>query len=137
MSKAFTKEDDGGGTNLPPRVALPVAAGPFHVTPQGLLLMGQSADERVRALVPSAQRIELPPGDLPHAILGATVLVRDQDDQERSYVLVGSEERALTNQGCSVLSPLGRALLGAVVGEVREIVTPKGTSELTVVRITG
>jgi transcription elongation GreA/GreB family factor len=37
----------------------------------------------------------------------------------------------------SVLSPLGRALLGAVVGEVREIVTPKGTSELTVVRITG
>jgi hypothetical protein len=49
MSKAFTKEDEDGDTNLPPRVELPFVAGPFHVTPQGLLLMGQSADKRARA----------------------------------------------------------------------------------------
>ena len=47
------------------------------------------------------------------------------------------EELALLGDGCSVQSPLGRALLGASVGETREVVAPRGAEELEVTGLEG
>jgi transcription elongation GreA/GreB family factor len=72
------------------------------------------------------------------AAVGVTVHVSIVDSAEnKAYRLVTSEERGLTNDGCSVASPLGRALLGAEVGDVREVRTPRGVEELEVLALTG
>jgi len=135
LSKAFTKEDDDAGTALPPSAGISVAVAPFRITAQGLALLTESPDERVRALLPVAQVIPAPESPVTQATLGVTVHVRNEHGAERTYVLVSSEEQTLTGQGCSVHSPLGRALLGAQVGEVREFATPKGNGELEVLRL--
>jgi transcription elongation GreA/GreB family factor len=135
VSKAFTKEDDDAGTALPPGAGFSVATAPFRITAQGLAILAESPDERVRALLPVAQLITAPESPATQATLGVTVHVRDEHGAERAYLLVSSEEQTLTGQGCSVQSPLGRALLGAQVGEVREFATPKGSGELEVLRL--
>lgn len=86
------------------------------------------------------QRAEVLPalGSQPErAALGVTVHVRTAKDEERSYRLVSTEERALLEEGCSVKSPLGSALLGCQVGDVREVRTPRGAEEFEVVALEG
>ena len=56
------------------------------------------------------------------AALGVTVVVRDEDGNERAHRLVTAEEYAL---------------LGARVNDVRELRAPKGVSELEVLRLEG
>jgi transcription elongation GreA/GreB family factor len=50
---------------------------------------------------------------------------------------VSAEEQALVGEGCSVESPIGKAILGAEKGEVREVTAPRGTTELEVVKLRG
>jgi transcription elongation GreA/GreB family factor len=71
------------------------------------------------------------------AALGVTVRVRTAEGEERAYRLVTAEEYALLGDGVSIGSPLGRALLGAEVGDVRELRAPKGREELEVVALEG
>lgn len=67
---------------------------------------------------------------------GATVLLTDEDTEEEcSYRLVGTYEADAGAGKLSVTSPLGRALIGKKLGDVVEVVTPRGHKAYEVVRI--
>jgi transcription elongation factor GreA len=58
-------------------------------------------------------------------VFGATVLLLDvQTQQEKQYTLVGQDEADLKNGRISVVSPVGRALIGRRVGDVVEVTAP-------------
>jgi transcription elongation factor GreB len=67
---------------------------------------------------------------------GATVTLVDEEDVERVLTLVGEDE---TDAGRGLIawnSPIGRAIRGASVGDVRRVVLPSGERELEIVAIT-
>lgn len=137
VSKAFTKDDDDAGFERPPSASmLAVPAGPFHLTATGATRLRRSADPRVAEALALAE--VLPAVAAPaRAAIGVTVRVVDEDDHEHAYRLVSAAERGLLGEGCSVEGPLGRALLGAEVGDVREVVLPRGKTELEVIALDG
>lgn len=57
---------------------------------------------------------------------GATVTLLDEDKKQVTYQLVGQVEANATNGRISYNSPLGRALIGRLVGEEVEVTTPSG-----------
>ena len=68
--------------------------------------------------------------------LGSSVDVLDLDkDQQVSYKLVTSEEADLSKGLISTSSPIGRSLLGKVVGDVVRIPTPGGVREMEILRL--
>ena len=66
---------------------------------------------------------------------GATVTLKDDDDVELTYQVVGPDEIDARGGRVSVDSPVGRALLGRKVGETVVVRRPRGEAELTVMRI--
>ncbi|HZF94318.1 MAG TPA: transcription elongation factor GreB [Allosphingosinicella sp.] len=66
---------------------------------------------------------------------GATVTLADETDEERIVTLVGEDE---TDAGAGRIawnSPIGRAIKGAAVGDVRRVALPSGEREYEVVAI--
>ena len=58
-------------------------------------------------------------------VFGATVVVVEQESQQKKqYMLVGQDEADLKDGKISVQSPVGRALIGKRVGELVEVTTP-------------
>ena len=77
--------------------------------------------------------------NIPHdrAGFGSTVVVMDIDkDQEVTYKLVTSEESDVAKGFISTTSPIGRALIGKEVGDTATVVTPNGTRELELLKLT-
>ena len=109
-------------------------AGPFHLTEVGAAKLRASSDERFQEALGVAEIIPTPI-DPTRAALGVVVRVKDEDDVEHDYRLVSATERALLGEGCSVEGPIGRALLGAEIGDVREVKLPRGITELEVVAL--
>lgn len=71
------------------------------------------------------------------AVFGTVVRLLDMDtDEEVTYQLLGPEESDVKKGSISVLSPLGRSLLGKEVGDDVIAKTPGGTREFEVVEIT-
>ena len=71
------------------------------------------------------------------AVFGTVVSLLDLDtDEEITYQLLGPEEADVKKGSISVLSPLGRSLLGKEVGDDVVAKTPGGTREFEVVDIT-
>lgn len=71
------------------------------------------------------------------AALGSSLVVFDSTkDEEIAYKLVTSEESDVTKGMVSTTSPIGRALMGKKVGDVTTVVTPGGTRELEVLKLT-
>jgi transcription elongation factor GreA len=69
--------------------------------------------------------------------LGSTVVVLDvQRDVEVTYCLVTSEEADAANGKVSTTSPIGRALLNKEVGDEVKVVSPGGTKELEIRKLT-
>jgi transcription elongation factor GreA len=69
--------------------------------------------------------------------LGSTVVVLDvQRDEEITYYLVTSEEADAANGKVSTTSPIGRALLNKEVGDEVKVVSPGGTKELEIRKLT-
>lgn len=66
---------------------------------------------------------------------GMLVTVEDEDGQRNTWQLVGSDEWDVSEGKISVLSPIGKALLGKEVGDDVEVRRPKGDLELTIVAI--
>jgi len=135
VSKAFTKEDDDTGFTKPPSSSLiAIPPGPFRITAEGAEIARAHSDERVRDALARAEILPAVADKPERAALGVTVLV-NVDDEERRYRLVSAEERALLGDGCSIEGPIGRALLGATVGDVREVRLPRGVEELEIVEL--
>jgi transcription elongation factor GreB len=66
---------------------------------------------------------------------GATVTLVDEDDKERVVTLVGEDETDAGNGRIAWTSPIGRAVRGARVGDVRRVTLPAGERELEVLDI--
>ena len=124
VSKAFTKEDDDGGFTPPPSSTVQIPPGPFRLTATGARMLAKTTDPRIAEAVARAE-VLAPQHQPPRAALGVAVVV-DDDGEEKRYRLVSPQERMLTGEGVSVESPIGRALLGAEVGDTRRILIPRG-----------
>ncbi len=84
----------------------------------------------------AAARIAEPNGDGSVGV-GSSVRLRDVETSELfEYELVGSIEGNLGQGRVSVEAPVGRALLGAVAGEIVRVACPRGELRLEVLDIT-
>ncbi len=66
---------------------------------------------------------------------GARVRVRDEEDNERTYTLVGPDESDPSGGKLSYKSPIGSALLKKRVGDVVVVRRPAGELELEIIDI--
>jgi transcription elongation factor GreB len=66
---------------------------------------------------------------------GATVTLADEDDNERVLTLVGEDETDAAAGRIAWTSPIGRAIHGAGVGDVRRVTLPGGEKEWEIVRV--
>lgn len=67
---------------------------------------------------------------------GATVIIVDENDVERTVMLVGDDEADAGTGRIGWRSPLAFALRGAAVGDLRRIQLPAGEKEIEVLSIT-
>ncbi len=138
MSRAFVKEDDDAGDELPER---PVSPHPNLVTPEGLAAieaeiarLGEAlSDARRRddALAIAALGRDLryfqrrrasaelmaPPVDRNTVQFGATVTILRDDGRRQTYRIVGEDEADPKHGTISHVAPLAIALLGRQVGD--------------------
>ncbi|HKL16970.1 MAG TPA: transcription elongation factor GreA [Patescibacteria group bacterium] len=92
----------------------------------------QEEIDRLRNLLNTAKTIEKSEGD--KVGIGCQVTVEKNGDQ-KTYILVGSEESDPSNGRVSYESPLGQALMDKKVGEVATFETPKGEINLSIIDI--
>lgn len=153
MSKAFTKEPEGGDVydDLPDR---PISAHNL-VTQRGLELIeaelarlhdahavAHNADDKpLLAKInrdlrywtsrrATAQVME-PPQDTTEVRFGSQVTIEREDGRRQTYKVVGEDEADPTNGTLSYVSPVAQALMGKPVGETVQA----GASEATIVEI--
>lgn len=80
----------------------------------------------LEGLLSSVEIVEVPTV-VTEAVIGARVRVENLDfNQQREYVLVSEHEAHLEEEYLSVQSPLGKALLGGVVGDIATFEAPAG-----------
>jgi len=69
-------------------------------------------------------------------VFGTVVQLLDLDTEEEiTYQLLGPEEADVKKGSISVLSPLGKSMLGKEVGDEVQTITPGGTREFEVIAI--
>ncbi|HRK08561.1 MAG TPA: transcription elongation factor GreB [Pseudobdellovibrionaceae bacterium] len=68
-------------------------------------------------------------------LFGASVTVVDESGREREYAIVGVDETNAERGRVSWISPIGRALLQAQVGDVVVLRSPKGDEDLEIVKL--
>lgn len=73
--------------------------------------------------------------DRARVFFGATVTIADEDDAERTLMLVGDAEQEASAGRVGWSSPIARALRGACVGDLRTVRLPGGEKEWEVVAI--
>jgi transcription elongation factor GreB len=66
---------------------------------------------------------------------GATVTLVDEDDNARVVTLVGEDETDAGAGRIAWTSPIGRAIRGAAVGDVRRVALPSGECEYEIAQI--
>lgn len=66
---------------------------------------------------------------------GATVTIADEDDNCRVLTLTGDDEADAAQGRVGWNSPFGRALRGAIIGDVRRVMLPAGEREYEVLAI--
>lgn len=99
-------------------------------------------DRRIRFLtrrLDSAEVVDPATQKSDRVLFGATVLVSDEKGQKKIYQIVGMDETDVRRGLISWISPIGRALLQAKVGDAVLVRVPKGPDaemELIVEKIT-
>lgn len=73
--------------------------------------------------------------DRGRVFFGASVTIANEDDQERTLMLVGDDEADAGAGRIGWNAPLARALRGAAVGDVRRVALPAGEREYEVIAI--
>ena len=95
-------------------------------------------DRRIRFLRDRVSNMELvdPKGRPDDRVrFGASVTVRDESDKEKTYRIVGVDEADPGKGKVSWLSPIAKALIGSVEGDVAKVELPQGEVELEIVEI--
>lgn len=143
MSRAFTKESDDAGEQLPELVVSPH---PNFVTPAGLALIEQriaalEAEQRVarggndKPLLArinrdlrywtqrraSARLVPAATAPIDVARFGTQVALRFEDGGERAFRIVGEDEADPARSLISWAAPLGRTLTGKTAGDEVEV----------------
>ena len=68
---------------------------------------------------------------------GATVVLVDEDtDEEKTYLIVGEYEADIESGKLNMKSPLARALIGKDEGDSIEVSTPGGVRSYEILKIT-
>jgi transcription elongation GreA/GreB family factor len=162
MSRAFVKENDEQGNELPERPQSPY---PNHITPAGL----EALHQQLHTLEEAHKRMVEPVGnelidqDAKHALerdiryvqdriaraividpasqpkdrvgFGATVDTEDDDGNRRRFEIVGEDEADAAKGKLSWVSPLARTLTDAKVGDAVIWKRPAGDLELEILSI--
>ncbi len=95
-------------------------------------------DRRLRFLAKRLESITVvrsSPEQGGRVFFGAYVTIIDEEGNETTYRLVGTDEIDLERRWISLSSPIGKALLGKRVGDVVLVRRPKGEVELEVTGI--
>lgn len=95
----------------------------------------QAIDRRIvflRDRVASMEVVDPRKGSGDQVRFGATVTVVDEEDNEKTYKIVGVDEADPSLGKVSWLSPIAKALMGAREGDVVALDLPKGRAELEV-----
>ncbi|MBI4335185.1 MAG: transcription elongation factor GreA [Candidatus Omnitrophica bacterium] len=100
---------------------------------QGLL------EKKIFELEQDLSRVKILDGekiDKDKALLGASVTLKDMDNNEEiEYMLVNQQEADISQNKISILSPVGKALLGHKVDDIIELDVPAGKLRYKVVKI--
>ena len=90
---------------------------------------------RIRELEAKLSGAEVlePPKDGTRITFGSTVRLRAPDGKEMRYQIVGSDEADPAVGRISILSPIGRTLIGKEVGDEVKVQAPGGARELEIV----
>jgi transcription elongation factor GreA len=67
--------------------------------------------------------------------IGSHVTIQEEDDSTVTYHMVGSKEAEPRKGRISNESPIGRALMGAKVGDTVSAITPNGTFKFKILKI--
>lgn len=68
---------------------------------------------------------------------GATVKIVNEDtDEESTYQIVGEDEASIKEGKVSITSPIARAMISKVVGDVIEVVAPGGSKGYEILEVT-
>jgi transcription elongation factor GreB len=154
VSKAFTKEGEGGLEELPVVEAWPAGV-KNYLTPAGHAALKREVealreaprgdastklklDARLGTLLSRLEAAEvIDPAAQPRDVVrfGATVTVEDDDGATRRYRIVGVDEADPKRGWVSWRSPVARALTGRRVGDTALLHTPAGDEELAVTDI--
>ncbi|MEQ1549942.1 transcription elongation factor GreB [Sphingorhabdus sp.] len=73
--------------------------------------------------------------DRSQVYFGSTVVLADEDDNQRSVTIVGDDEADATAGRIGWNSPLAKALRGARLGDLRTVQLPSGPKEWEIVGI--
>jgi transcription elongation factor GreB len=95
-------------------------------------------DKRIRFLskrLDAAEVIDPTKIKSDQVLFGATVTFEDEDGNQKTYAIVGSDESDLSRGLISWLSPLANALLRGRVGDVVTFHSPRGRQELEILAI--
>jgi transcription elongation GreA/GreB family factor len=153
MSKAFTREDDGGGAaELPERI---ISSQPNLVTAEGLAAIDAEIEEHSRrqseanaaedrdAAARAARELRYwtvrrasaqlmsAPVDNDEVRFGSTVAIERDDGRKSTWRIVGEDEADPARGAVSHVAPFARALMGRRVGDV----VMAGATEATIVSI--
>ena len=67
---------------------------------------------------------------------GATVqLIDDETEEQVTYHIVGEYEADITKKRISIVSPIAKALIGKLVGDIVEVSTPNGSKSYEVIEV--
>lgn len=95
-------------------------------------------DRRIRFLskrLDAAEVVDPTKNRSDQVFFGATVTIRDEDDSEKTYSIVGVDEIDVERGRISWVSPIASALLKARVGDWVTFRTPKGVREVEVIDV--
>jgi transcription elongation factor GreB len=68
-------------------------------------------------------------------VFGATVTVKDESETEKIYSIVGVDETDVKRGLVSWISPIGRTLLKAQIGDTVTLKTPRGEEDLEIINV--
>ena len=106
---------------------------PYHAARETLSEIDRKINE-IRRTLSSATIVGASSGE--RAGLGTTVVVRDlSENEELTYTLVGPGEVDRRGGKISIQSPVGRALVDRVVGDIVEVTVPAGVHRYRIERI--
>lgn len=91
--------------------------------------------QELEYLLSTAEIIDHKAGSMDNVQVGATVTVQEEDNPEEKFHIVGAKEADPRNGKISNESPVGRALLGARVGDKVTVQSLEGEFQFKILKI--